>query len=378
MDNNISEVLFSVIRAAFDLPVVSVDINADGFKALEIIAHKQKIVPIITAGLKKLGYSEHISKSLFAEESKSVYDYTQRMVSLAEITDALESSSIPYIPLKGSVIRELYPQPEMRTSSDIDVLIHLEDLDKAIRVLESKTSFKYYKKERHDAHFVNQYVHLELHFSLEYSVEKISDALSNPWDNTISSEKPYRYVFTPEYNMFYIVSHAAKHFIQSGGIGIRPLLDIYVLRTHTDFDNNKVKLFCESAGILGFYNSCCKLIDVWFNGDVHDENSRLFEELVLSGCVFGSQHLMIVSKKRRDSGKKYIRGRIFKTSEELGNYYPKCRKYPILVPYYQVVRWTKVFRLNKTKAYFSEFKQANSIDKTEVEKYDKLLKAMGL
>lgn len=378
MDKIICKDLISVIKAAFDLPIVSFDVDAVDFVAIENIAIKQKIAPVIYIGLKNLGYDGLLSNIFLTEASKSVYDFTQRKVSLNEITEALDSASILYIPLKGAVLRDLYPYPEMRTSSDIDVLIYKDDLEKAIHVIESKTSFKYLKQDRHDAHFMNKYVHLELHFSLEYSVEKINNALCNPWEHVIKASDSYCCLFTPEYNLFYIVSHAAKHFIQNGGIGIRPLLDIYVLRTHTVFDEAKVESFCENAGVLGFYESCCNLIDVWFNEEPYDEITHIFEDVVISGGVFGSKHLKIISNKRRDSGKKYISGRIFKTREELTNYYPKCRKYPVLVPYYQVVRWAKVLKVNKTKEYLSEFKEADSIAQADVEKYDKLLKAMRL
>ena len=372
-----SVVLISVLRSAFNLTYDSIVLGVEDVSWLEALAYKQKITPVITTGLKNMGLSYLLSDGLIKEDAKSVYDFTQRMVSLKDISNAFESASIQFIPLKGSVLRDLYPKPEMRTSSDIDVLIHVDDLDKAIQVLESNTGFRYYKKERHDAHFVNKYVHLELHFSLEYSVERINVVLQNPWDHIICSKDSYQCSFTPEYNLLYIVLHAAAHFIQNGGIGIRPILDIYVLKTNTLFDENKVESLCDNAGLLGFYKACSKLIDVWFYGDKHDELSQSFEDLVLSGGVFGSKHLKIVSNKRSDSGKKYISGRIFKSSEELKNYYPKCRKYPILVPYYQVVRWTKVLDANKTKEYISEFKHADSIEQSEVEKYDKLLKAMG-
>ena len=378
MNSTIREKILSIILASFGYSVKVSGITSDDITAILNIAKRQKILPVITVGLKKLGHSDLLTEELIKGEAKAVFDYTQRNVSLNEISDVLDKTSIPYIPLKGSVIRDLYPEPWMRTSSDIDILIHHEDIDKAIEVLESNTSFKYLSRELHDVHLVSDRVHLELHFSFEYCVDKIDKALTNPWDNCIPMEKAYRYSFTPEYNLFYNVSHAAKHFIQNGGIGIRPILDLFLLRSKTVFDEEKVRSFCEEAGVLGFYETCCKLIDVWFYEGEHDETSKIFEELVLSGGVFGSKHLKIVSNKRRDSGKKYISGRLFKSSKELKEYYPNCRKHPVLVPFYQVVRWTKVFKVKKTKSYINEFKQADALDQAEVEKYDKLLKAMGL
>ena len=367
-----------ILSSAFGFKSKDIEISRDDVNLIADIAYKQKIESIIVEGLKNLDRSDLLSDDLIKCDAKAVYDYTQRKVSLDEISDAFEKASIAYIPLKGSVLRDYYPQPWMRTSSDIDVLIHKEDLDKAIKVLKSNTSFRFMRRDPHDVHFINEYVHLELHFTLEGSVEKINAGLSNPWEHVINRDGLFRYEFAPDYNLFYIVFHAAKHFIRNGGIGIRPLLDIYVLKTHFVYDEYIVESYCEKAGILAFYKSCCKLIDVWFNGDIHDDISRDLEDLVLSGGVYGSTHLKIISNKRRDSDKKYIISRIFKTREELSNYYPKCRKYPILVPYYQVVRWTKLFNVNKKKKYISEFKQADAIDKSEVEKYDRLMKEMGL
>ena len=120
------------------------------------------------------------------------------------------------------------------------------------------------------------------------------------------------------------------------------------------------------------------MIDVWFNGDAHDEMSRSLEEIVINGGVFGTQHLRLVKNKRNDSSKNYIGSRIFKTSDEIKYFFPKSRKYPILIPYYQVVRWIRLLKSKRVNAYVSEFKQADSIDQAEVDKYDKLLKAMGL
>lgn len=373
-----NEKLISVILSAFGFPDGNTEINVDDVSFISGIASKQKVLPVIVGGLKNLGRSDLITEQLLKSEAKAIYDYTQRKVSLEEIANALEQASIAYIPLKGSVIRDYYPEPWMRTSSDIDVLIHEEDIDKAIKVLESNTDFKYLRRDRHDVHFVNKYVHLELHFSFEYSVNKIDQALADPWKHVVASADSCRCSFTPEFFIFYIVTHAAKHFIQDGGIGIRPILDFYVIRNHIDFDEDIVKNFCNNAGVWGFYTQCCKLIDVWFNGDSHDEISKCFEEVVINGGVFGTQRLKIVKNKRNDAGKNYIGRRVFKTSDEIKRYFPKSRKHPILVPFYQVVRWKRMLTSDKSKEYVSEFKIANSIDQAEVEKYDKLLKAMGL
>ena len=54
---------------------------------------------------------------------------------LEHIKSVFEKNKIEYILLKGSVLRNYYPEPWMRTSCDIDILVHDEQLDKAVKVL---------------------------------------------------------------------------------------------------------------------------------------------------------------------------------------------------------------------------------------------------
>lgn len=42
---------------------------------------------------------------------------------LSVIKSEFEKNGIDYAPIKGSVVREYYPRPELRTMGDADVLI---------------------------------------------------------------------------------------------------------------------------------------------------------------------------------------------------------------------------------------------------------------
>lgn len=55
-----------------------------------------------------------------------------------DICSIFDKIKIAYIPLKGAVIRPYYPYDSMRTSCDIDILIHEEDLELAIKNLIEK------------------------------------------------------------------------------------------------------------------------------------------------------------------------------------------------------------------------------------------------
>ena len=59
----------------------------------------------------------------------AVYRYENINYELERLKETLEEAEIPFILLKGSVIRKYYPEPWMRTSCDIDILVKKEDLD---------------------------------------------------------------------------------------------------------------------------------------------------------------------------------------------------------------------------------------------------------
>jgi hypothetical protein len=87
-----------------------------------------------------LGKSKMIEKTpdvkkLINESFMSVYRYEQSQTEIKKITHVLTELKIPYILLKGPRVRKYYPEPWLRTSCDIDILIHEEDLDLAINGL---------------------------------------------------------------------------------------------------------------------------------------------------------------------------------------------------------------------------------------------------
>lgn len=64
-----------------------------------------------------------------------MYRYKTINCELEQIGKTLEKANIPFILLKGSVIRKYYPESWMRTSCDIDILVNELDLNSAIRLL---------------------------------------------------------------------------------------------------------------------------------------------------------------------------------------------------------------------------------------------------
>ena len=84
-----------------------------------------------------------------AQHNKEVmtafYQSQQRKYVLNEIVKCFDAAKILNIPLKGSVICDYYPEPWMRSSCDVDILIKNEDSERAIACL-SKLGYTYKRR----------------------------------------------------------------------------------------------------------------------------------------------------------------------------------------------------------------------------------------
>lgn len=165
--------LFPIIRAAFGIDSPALAPTVEECEELVAFGKKQSILPVIYAGLKKMDIPADQLKAIDWERNKDLRKFVLHNDALQKIEAALNEKQIPYIPLKGSVLRHLYPAPEMRTSCDIDVLVHEEDLEAAVAAIENATDFTMRKRNYHDISMVNQSVHLELHFNIKENMENI-------------------------------------------------------------------------------------------------------------------------------------------------------------------------------------------------------------
>ena len=78
-----------------------------------------------------------------------------------------EDAGIDYIPLKGSVLREYYRNPPMRTSCDIDILVPKDKVDAAASALVTACGYTINGRSGHDISMTAKNgQHLELHFAL--------------------------------------------------------------------------------------------------------------------------------------------------------------------------------------------------------------------
>ena len=220
-------------------------------------AKQHDILHLLVLGLKNNNLLDGDSQNLETVLFKAVYRYEQINYDFTRLCDALEKAQIPFIPLKGSVIRSYYPEPWMRTSCDIDVLVHEADLETAVDSLVGTLGYTYKHKFTHDVSLVTPNgVHVELHYSLmeDEPVKSSFLVLNHAWDTAVRSQgHDYWYELSDEVFYFYHIAHMAKHF-ENGGCGIRPFVDLRILNRQIRFDGTKRIQLLERGDLLLFAN----------------------------------------------------------------------------------------------------------------------------
>ena len=334
-----------------------------------------------------LGKSKMIEKTpdikkLINESFMSVYRYEQSQTEIKKITSILTELKIPYILLKGPRVRKYYPEPWLRTSCDIDILIHEEDLDLAINGLVEKCSYTKQERNYHDVPLVSpNNILLELHFNIKENMDNLDKVLIKVWDysSPVGKDNCLEYEQSNEFFFFHLLAHTAYHF-QHGGCGIRSILDLYLIHHQMPYNNEKLRMLCREAKIETFYEYVIQLSEVWFGESSYTPVTSAMEEYILHGGTYGTKDNSIAMEQTKQGGghTRYIRVRIFMPYKTLKIKYPILKKHKYLTPVYQVVRWKKMLSSGKFKKYIAELHLSKHINQEQLDSAEKLLEALKL
>lgn len=298
----------------------------------------------------------------------AVYRYEKINYELGRLRKVLNEAEIPFIPLKGCWIRQYYPEPWMRTSCDIDILIHESDLERAVSALTSAAGYKADSKGSHDVGmFSDSGVHLELHYSLieDKIVGSAADILRSAWENASPVSDTSEYVFGDDLFFFYHTAHMAKHFV-NGGCGIRPFIDIWVLNYCVSFDREERDALLAKGGLLAFAEQAEALSEAWFGNGEHTDITRRMQDYLLKGGVYGTTANRVSVQQIRKGGKiRYAFSRIWLPYDVLKFHYPSLERKRWLLPVFEVRRWFKLLFGGGVKRSVNELRLNSSATNEE-------------
>ena len=386
MDQRTIPILFALLRSAICGTKLTEeernDYSHDLLQDLLKISSKHDVVHLLVFGLKQ---NELISKENSDIEKyilKAVYRYERLRYEYENLCSAFEKAQIPFLPLKGSVIRKYYPEAWMRTSCDIDVLVHESDSEKAKAVLVEGYGYVYHGKGSHDISlFTPTNTHIELHYDLveDGIANESAEVLKDVWCNAVVCDGfKYCYEMTDEMFYFYHVAHMAKHF-EYGGCGIRPYIDLLILDSVQEADVEKRDKLLHQGDLLRFANAVRKLSRIWFTNEEYDLISKQMEDYILHGGVYGNTENRVMVQQQKKGGRvKYALSKMFLPYDIIKFDYPILQKHKWLTPFMQVRRWFKLIFCGHAKRSMRELSYNSNISRSQADEMKIFLDEIGL
>lgn len=273
-------------------------------------------------------------------------------IAFEALFETLMNENINAVVVKGPICALCFPEPDMRLSSDFDIVVSEDDRDKLHAILLSQGF-----SENNSAYISkNNGLYLEVstelgegNGSLKEKANKVFDGFL---DRAICLQK-YRTLSVTDH-LAYLIYHAYKHFIGSG-FGVRQLIDIYMfIKVYgNEIDYNVMNEQLHNLGITNFAFNVFYAIEKIFNADISfllknaDEKILCFDgflsDLLCAG-VFGKSSedrlhsASVVLSAVENAGKKSVNQTIFPPFAVMRGRYRILKKFPFLLPVFWLYR----------------------------------------
>ena len=389
--NKTQDYLIELLNAYLKSEAISLNEEIN-YNTLFELSHAHNLSAIIFCVLNTATNKEIVdAKTLRSFEEdflESVVRYDYQKAQISEIEYVFTKEHIQYVFFKGAALKELYPVPQARIMSDIDVLIHGKDRV-MVRKFLSKYGFVLLTKNGPVNTFRKDKLLVEVHNRLvsgkvgsSSAEELFSDAISHAEFNGMRGE------FDASYHFAYLITHIAHHFWFNGA-GVRHILDLAVMLKAHKIDLDAVLELLARAELKDFAKNIISVCHNWFGeGVLYNENTEKIEEFIFSYGVFGSEgrnKAAVVTRKDMESGKKggavATRFRLlFPSYEQVKNipYIPFIEGRPYLLPAAWVYRF--FYNMKNRRAFIEGSTKdiGKDVTKKEAERELELFEEIGL
>ncbi len=362
-------------------------INEEELIKIYRLSKKHDLAHLVAKGLEnaKMFPAGEIGDRYGKAMMTAMFRYERSRAELDRIREVFEENKVRFMPLKGAVIRNMYPEPWLRSSCDIDIFVERDVCVSAAELLSEKLGYDIERTASHDIQIYSKdrFVHVELHFDLiESSVmPSASEVLKTVAERSVPvREGSYEMKMSPEIFYFYHIAHTAKH-VKHGGCGVRPFIDIFIMDKSGEFEIERCDALLKTGGLYPFAEKARLLAEKWFSGkEPDDEGVFLLEEYILGAGVYGSsENRMAVGIGKKRAGKiKYLLRRIFMPYEDLCNKYPSLKGRRLLTPIYQIRRIFGFLVNGRFSRGVKELKKSSSITDEKLSSVDRMFKILGL
>lgn len=357
--------------------------GADTAAAIFSVAKKNSVANVVYAGIEKLkiALDKETTERYRNEKDIALYTFAMQLQQVCVLSDLFEKAQIPFILLKGSRMRELYPSPELRTCGDIDILAKAPD-DQIISLMQS-IGFTFRKDGGTTLNFsYGAALEVEIHRYLFDERIQFHGYFDTIWDRVqLKDGWNYQYMMTEEDFYVMMIAHFAKHFSRYG-CGIRNAIDISVFLKNAPktFSLEAAEAILKQLDLLPFEQKLLQLIQAWDSNQWTQQDMMLTDYII--GCgTFGNQHTntahSIVNVNQKNAKEKKILFHVFPSFGIMSGLYPVLKKVPILLPFCWIARWFRLIFADR-KRIQSVLKLYSQLDQETLQKTRDIMQLMQI
>ncbi len=317
------------------------------YERLYRFAKNHSVVNIICYALMKLNKLPQEYAAAFQKELKigRAREATQE-IETQEIVQELEQRGIRYMLLKGSVLKNLYPRPDLRSMCDVDIqydTAHKCELDSFM--LERG----YEKAEVSGTDGVNisylrkPYMNIEFHGVLmDTDIPLYNSYFGNNFERTVPA-RGCEVKYTDEDFFVFMAAHLAKHYFL-GGSGVRSLLDIWLyMRKKPQLDVEYIFEELKKIKLDEFIRIMLGINSVLFDSAKPTPQQESVIEYIFNSGTYGTQKNRASESVKEKSKLSYALKRFFPDREFMAINYPIVKKCVLLLPLMWIIRLVTVF-----------------------------------
>lgn len=328
-----------------------------------------------------------VMQKMFQGYLKCMLHSEGQLKMLGRVCKALEEHGFDYLLLKGSLLKYMYPKPELRQMGDADILIRKEQYDGICFVME-KLGFQNTSQGFYDNGWNSPELYVELHhgFSKPYNSD-FNDYLGNGWQRALkSSQGNHCHEYSAEDHFIYLFVHFTKHY-RDGGIGLKHAADLWVYRKQNpSMDVSYVEAELEKMGLLTFYGNVVRMISVWFEDAEPDDVAEFVAQTVFCSGAFGTGEAIRKAASLRAANKTGAAKRakvwrmvrmLFPGRVSMLPRYPILKDHPALLPILWPVRWGSALLFRRDNIQ-KQREYARETSEETIESYRQALSYVGL
>lgn len=364
----VQEQLIQLVKCILNqLPVCNRGMEQLDWRKLIALAQRHKVANL-------LGYAAELAADPSVKAQLRDLLVRGTVVSNAQLYEAeqlqrrFEEKGICHMALKGISTKRYYPQPDMRTMGDLDILCKPEQQAQVKAAMESLGFTDFREARKHDHYRKPPFVHVEIHREMVAADSPYSAYYADIWNR--GDLKPgcaYTYRMSATDGLIFALIHLAEH-LKEGGAGLRFIMDMYVYNRLEEIDRGYLREELTKLGLWAFFENVAALAECWFglNPPPLDQDRQaviqMFGEFILAGGVFGTKEDGDALGVQRNGRLRFLLRSCFPGYREMRSMFPWLGRWPILLPFGWILRAVRslLYRRENVKGRFAAYKNADA------------------